>query len=112
MHPVGTEHVDRDRGAERRSMPPGKPEHHARKAVLGDVVAKPEHASRIVGLVAFLDHFERRLAAAPASPSFSQTVSATASRNAGIWQASEPSALTTKEAPSKTSSSWPQIWLR
>ena len=66
MDPVGTERVDRHRGAERRIDAAGEPEHHARKAVLVDIVAKPEHAGRIVGLVAFLDHFERRLAAAPA----------------------------------------------
>ena len=94
VHALGPERVDRHRGAERRVDAAGEAEHHARES--GSCRRSREGRARRPRSRPRRPPRPRRVGAStqrqPSSP-FSQTVSATASRKAGIWQASEPSAL-------------------
>ena len=90
----------------------GQAEDHARESRSFDVVAQAQHAGVIGGGLALL---ERHASARPAQPSrraVRPLRQRDASSQAGSCTARLPSALSTNEAPSNTSSSWPPIWLR
>ncbi len=113
MHALGAQRIDRDAQRQRRIDAAGESQHHARKAVLVDIVARALHQRAVDAFLLALQRHDARRAAARRAARIRSSKSTTymPSVNAGARIVTSPRASMTKELPSNTSSSWPPIKL-